>query len=213
MSDNAVVTLRPVGNPLPLGFLALAVTTTVFSAVQLGWLPAGQWTVAALTALLFAVPLQALAAVFGFLARDPVAGTGMGPGRSRAPRTCSQCLARPAPASARRCWLRRSRCSSSGRRRRQAGRCRRARGVVGAVHRHRHRRAHRLRRLAGHGGSARSCAGRDRGLRRVHVRARVGAGHAVLPLFRRNGAVASSSGEPPARLGDVGHDAGVRQLL
>jgi uncharacterized protein len=72
------VVLRPVGTPLPLGFLALAVATTAFAAVQLGWVAAEQGRVAALAALLFTVPLQLVACVFGFLARDPVAGTGMG---------------------------------------------------------------------------------------------------------------------------------------
>jgi hypothetical protein len=34
------VTLRPVASSLPLGFLALAVATIPFTAVQLGWVPA-----------------------------------------------------------------------------------------------------------------------------------------------------------------------------
>jgi hypothetical protein len=33
------IVLRPVGNPLPLGFLALAVATLGFRALQLGWVP------------------------------------------------------------------------------------------------------------------------------------------------------------------------------
>ena len=36
------IVLRPIGNPLPLGFLALAVATLSFSALQLGWLPPQQ---------------------------------------------------------------------------------------------------------------------------------------------------------------------------
>jgi uncharacterized protein len=72
------VVLRPVATPLPLGFLALALATTVFAAVQLGWIPPTEGRVAALTALLATVPLQLLASVVGFLARDPVAATGMG---------------------------------------------------------------------------------------------------------------------------------------
>lgn len=72
------IVLRPVGTPLPLGFLGLLVATLVFSAVQLGWVAADQGRVAALAALLLTVPLQLIACVFGFLARDPVAGTGMG---------------------------------------------------------------------------------------------------------------------------------------
>lgn len=72
------VVLRPLATPLPLGFLALALATTVFSAVQLGWVPPDQGRVAALTAVAATVPLQLTAAVVGFLARDPVAATGMG---------------------------------------------------------------------------------------------------------------------------------------
>ena len=72
------IVLRPIGNPLPLGFLALVVATLGFSALQLGWVPPQQGRVVALSALLVAAPLQLLASVFGFLARDPVAGTGMG---------------------------------------------------------------------------------------------------------------------------------------
>ncbi|MGY1733542.1 hypothetical protein ACI798_18695 [Geodermatophilus sp. SYSU D01045] len=70
--------LRPIATPLPLGFLALALATTVFSAVQLAWIPPTEGRVAALTALAATVLLQTIASVVGFLARDPVAATGMG---------------------------------------------------------------------------------------------------------------------------------------
>jgi succinate-acetate transporter protein len=72
------VVLRPVATPLPLGFLALVLATTVFSAVQLGWVAPDQGRVAAITAVAATVPLQFAVAVLGFLARDPVAVTGMG---------------------------------------------------------------------------------------------------------------------------------------
>ena len=72
------VVLRPLATPLPLGFLGLVLATVTFSALQLGWIPPAEGRVAALTALLATVPLQLLAAVMGFLARDPVAATGMG---------------------------------------------------------------------------------------------------------------------------------------
>lgn len=72
------VVLRPVASPLPLGFLALGVATTCFAAVQLGWVPQAQGSTVALGVLVLTVPLQLLAAVTGFLARDPVASTGMG---------------------------------------------------------------------------------------------------------------------------------------
>jgi hypothetical protein len=72
------VVLRPIATPLPLGFLALAVSTVMFSAVQLGWIAQAEGRIAALTALAATVPLQLLSSVIGFLARDPVAATGMG---------------------------------------------------------------------------------------------------------------------------------------
>ncbi|SFF03440.1 GPR1/FUN34/YaaH family transporter [Blastococcus tunisiensis] len=72
------IVLRPLATPLPLGFLALAFATTVFSAVQLGWIPPTEGRVAAFTAIAATAPLQFAASVWGFLARDPVAATGMG---------------------------------------------------------------------------------------------------------------------------------------
>ncbi len=72
------VVLRPLATPLPLGFLALAVATVAFATVQLSWIPAGQGQTVALGVLVLTVPLQFLAAVMGFLTRDPVAATGMG---------------------------------------------------------------------------------------------------------------------------------------
>jgi hypothetical protein len=77
-NGTARVVLRPIGSPLPLGFLGLFVATLSFSSVQLGWIPQSQGSTVALAALGLTVPVQLIAAVFGFLARDPVAGTGMG---------------------------------------------------------------------------------------------------------------------------------------
>ena len=77
--DSSVrVTLRPVGNPLPLGFLGLFVGTLSFSALQLRWVGPSQSHTVALAVLALTVPAQLVASLFGFLARDPVAGTGVG---------------------------------------------------------------------------------------------------------------------------------------
>src|SRR5215217_5946912 len=74
----ARIVLRPIANPLPLGFLALAAGTLLLSALQLGWLEPQEGRQVALILLAFVFPLQLVASVFGFLARDVVAGTGMG---------------------------------------------------------------------------------------------------------------------------------------
>jgi succinate-acetate transporter protein len=71
------VVLRPIGSPLPLGFLALAVGTFVLAGLQLSWIAKTQMHEVGLLLIAFVFPLQALAAIYGFLSRDPVAGTGM----------------------------------------------------------------------------------------------------------------------------------------
>ena len=78
MSTVARVVLRPIGNPLPLGFLALAGGTLLVAALQLGWLRQEEGAQVGLLVLAFVFPLQLVSSVFGFLARDVVAGTGMG---------------------------------------------------------------------------------------------------------------------------------------
>jgi uncharacterized protein len=78
VSAAARIVLRPIGNPLPLGFLALAGGTLMVSGLQLGWLEPALGQDVALILIAFVVPLQLLAAVFGFLGRDVVGGTGMG---------------------------------------------------------------------------------------------------------------------------------------
>lgn len=77
-ASAARVVLRPIANPLPLGFLALAAGTLLVSGLQLGWLAAAESRDVGLILLAFVVPLQLVASVFGFLARDVAAGTGMG---------------------------------------------------------------------------------------------------------------------------------------
>jgi uncharacterized protein len=94
-----VIALRPLATPLPLAFLGLAVATTAFATVQVGWLPSSQNVVVAFGVVVFAVPLQLVAATLGFLARDPVAGTGTGVLAGTWAATCVVTLADPAHAT------------------------------------------------------------------------------------------------------------------
>lgn len=76
---HARIVLRPIGNPLPLGFLALAAGTALVSGLQLEWLAGSQEEMTVSLALIaFVFPTQLVASIFGFLGRDVVAGTGMG---------------------------------------------------------------------------------------------------------------------------------------
>jgi uncharacterized protein len=78
LASRTLVTLRPIAGPLALGFFGLAGATLVMSGLQLGWVDAAEGRQVALCILAFTVPLQLTASIFGFLARDGVAATGMG---------------------------------------------------------------------------------------------------------------------------------------
>lgn len=70
--------LRPLGTPLPLGFVALVVATSVLSSFNLGWIPVSEQHQVALVLMAFAFPLQAISTVLLFLARDAPSGAGIG---------------------------------------------------------------------------------------------------------------------------------------
>jgi succinate-acetate transporter protein len=76
--SDARVILRPLGNPLPAAFFALAVGTFTLSAMQLGWVPTSESKDVALVLIAFVFPLQFVSAVLAFLARDGSIGTGIG---------------------------------------------------------------------------------------------------------------------------------------
>ena len=78
LASRTRVTLRPIAGPLALGFFGLAGATFVMSGLQLGWVGQAEGKQVALCILAFTVPLQFTASLFGFLARDGVAATGMG---------------------------------------------------------------------------------------------------------------------------------------
>jgi uncharacterized protein len=74
----ARIVVRPIASPLTLGFLALAVGTFTLAGAELSWIVPAQDSYAGLGVLLFVFPLQAISSIYGFLARDSIAGTGMG---------------------------------------------------------------------------------------------------------------------------------------
>lgn len=72
------IVLRPIGSPLPLGLLALATSSLLLSCLQIGAFPVSEGATVALLMLGFAVPLQLIAMVLCFLARDTVGGSAVG---------------------------------------------------------------------------------------------------------------------------------------
>jgi uncharacterized protein len=76
--SRTLVHLRPLAGPLGIGFFALAAATFVLAGLNLGWVEPAEGKNVALCLLAFTAPLQLLASIVGFLARDGVAATGMG---------------------------------------------------------------------------------------------------------------------------------------
>lgn len=64
------IVLRPVASSLPLGFFAFGTASVLLTTLELHWVPQDQTRALMLLVLVYAVPLELLAAVFAFLARD-----------------------------------------------------------------------------------------------------------------------------------------------
>ncbi|MFC9927749.1 GPR1/FUN34/YaaH family transporter [Streptomyces sp. NPDC127190] len=71
------IMLRPLASSLPLGFFAFGTGSVLLSAVQLQWVPQDQTRPLMLLVLAFVVPLELLAGIFAFLARDGGAACGL----------------------------------------------------------------------------------------------------------------------------------------
>ncbi|HEX4063606.1 MAG TPA: GPR1/FUN34/YaaH family transporter [Streptosporangiaceae bacterium] len=71
------IVLRPVASPLPLGFLAFGTGTILLTALELQWVPLAQGSALMVMVLAFVAPLELLAGVFAFLARDSGAATAL----------------------------------------------------------------------------------------------------------------------------------------
>lgn len=76
MTDVRVV-VRPYASSLPLGFFSFGIGMLLIGGLGVGWLhPSDRHTVGLILAA-FVFPLELLAAIFAFLARDTFGGTGL----------------------------------------------------------------------------------------------------------------------------------------
>ncbi|HET7572884.1 MAG TPA: hypothetical protein VFJ77_09495 [Gaiellaceae bacterium] len=76
MLDHARVTVRPIATPLPITFLGLMVATTVVAGWELGVVPRTSVREVGWILLAVPVPMQLLAAAWGFVTRSAAAATG-----------------------------------------------------------------------------------------------------------------------------------------
>ncbi len=78
VGERTRIVLRPLGSTLPLGFFAFGTGVLLTGLLELGALPAADGHQVGVLLLAFTAPLELLAAVFAFLARDAGAGTALG---------------------------------------------------------------------------------------------------------------------------------------
>lgn len=72
------VTVRPYGSVVPLGFFAFGIGMFLYAAFDASWVPPAQGRDIGLMLAAFVGPLEGLAAIIAFLARDTMAGVALG---------------------------------------------------------------------------------------------------------------------------------------
>lgn len=72
------INVRPLGNPLPLGIFAFGIGMLLLAAQGAGWVPITEDVQMGLILAAFVFPLEALATVIAYLARDTLAATVLG---------------------------------------------------------------------------------------------------------------------------------------
>lgn len=72
------IVLRPVASSMPMGFFAFGIANVVYSALQMRWFAPSEAVGVAALVLVFVVPLQMIASVFGLLSRDAAGAATMG---------------------------------------------------------------------------------------------------------------------------------------
>jgi uncharacterized protein len=71
------IVLRPLASPLPIGFFAFGVGSFLFALPELGWVGHSQLRPTALIILVFVAPLEIIAGVIAFWARDGGGATSL----------------------------------------------------------------------------------------------------------------------------------------
>ncbi len=72
------INVRPLGNPLPLGLFSFGIGMLLLAAESCGWIPVAESHQVGLVLVTFVFPLEGLAAIIAYLARDTLAATVLG---------------------------------------------------------------------------------------------------------------------------------------
>lgn len=76
--DFTRIVLRPIGSGLPLGFFSFGIGMLIAACQALEWIPVDEQRQVGMVQMAFVFPLELLAAVFAFLARDTLGATSLG---------------------------------------------------------------------------------------------------------------------------------------
>jgi uncharacterized protein len=76
--EQTRIVLRPIGSGLPLGFYSFAIGMLLLACTAVGWIPAAEQHEVGMLLMAFVFPLQLVATVMAFLARDTLGATTLG---------------------------------------------------------------------------------------------------------------------------------------
>jgi succinate-acetate transporter protein len=76
--DQVRIFLRPIGSGLPLGFFAFGIGMLLLGTQALGWIPVSEQKDVGMTLIAFVFPLELVATIVAFLARDTLGATTLG---------------------------------------------------------------------------------------------------------------------------------------
>ena len=76
--DHTRIVLRPVGSGLPLGFFSFGIGMLLLGCSAIGWIPVNEQKDVGMFLVRFVFPLELVATVFAFLARDTLGATTLG---------------------------------------------------------------------------------------------------------------------------------------
>jgi succinate-acetate transporter protein len=75
---DARIMLRPIGSGLPLGFYSFGIGMLLLATEAIGWIPVAEQKNVGMMLMAFVFPLELLAAIMTFLARDTLSATTLG---------------------------------------------------------------------------------------------------------------------------------------
>jgi len=77
-AEQTRIVLRPIGSGLPLGFFSFGIGMLLLACAGIGWIPVDEQKDLGMILIAFVFPLELLATVMVFLARDTLGATTLG---------------------------------------------------------------------------------------------------------------------------------------